>query len=199
MWYMSTYAKLKKLNNTPQKFFTTKDLKDIFEIENRRTFENTVKRLLEERILSTIEKGKYVKTNSNYTKFDISQFIYSPSYISLETALNYHGLLEQFPFEITAITTKKRVEKEFEGQVYSFVNIKKELFLGFEKEGDFLIAVPEKAIFDQIYTSIVGKKSENILKNIKRDRFEISKVLEYTKLLEGKTKKAVENKLKEIF
>jgi predicted transcriptional regulator of viral defense system len=196
---MSVYTKLKKLNNTPHNFLTTKDLRDILEIGNRRTFENTIKRLQEEKILTKIEKGKYVKTNSNYTKFDISQFIYSPSYISLETALNYHGLIEQFPFEITAITTKKSVEKEFEEQIYSYVNVRKELFWGFEKEGNFLMAMPEKAIFDQIYTSIVGGKSENILKNIKKDRFQMSKVLEYTKLLEGKTKKAVLNKLREIF
>lgn len=195
---MSVYTKLKKINNTHLNFFTTKTLRNILEIENRRTFENTVKRLQEEGVITNIEKGKYLRTDSNYTKFDISQFIYSPSYISLETALNYHGLIEQFPFEITAITTKKSTEKNFQGQIYSYMNINKNLFLGFEKRENFLMALPEKAIFDQVYTSIVGNRSDSILKNIEKDAFDMSKILEYVELLEGKSKKAVENKLKEF-
>lgn len=195
---MSVYTKLKKINDTHLNFFTTKTLRNILEIENRRTFENTVKRLQEEGIITKVEKGKYIRADSNYTKFDISQFIYSPSYISLETALNYHGLIEQFPFEITAITTKKSTEKNFQGQIYSYMNINKNLFLGFEKRENFLIALPEKAIFDQIYTSIVGNRSDNILKDIEKDAFDMSKILEYVELLQGKSKKAVENKLKEF-
>ena len=196
---MSTYNKLKKIYNSPLKFFTTKDLKDLLRIKNRRTFEQTVKKLEKENILTKIERGKYIKTNSEYSKFELSQFMYGPSYISLETALSYYGLIEQLPFEITAVSTKKSIEKEFEGQIYSYKKINKELFIGYRKEEDFLIAFPEKAIFDQLYLSLFGIKSANILKNIKKDSFDSQKVLEYLTPLSKKTEKAFKNKFDEIF
>lgn len=196
---MSSYNYLNKIYNTPQKFLATQDLRNILEINKERTFENTVRKLEKEGIIKKIERGKYIKVNSNYTDFEISQFIYNPSYISFETALNYYGLLEQFPYEITAVTTKKSIEKEFNGKSFSYLHMKKELFVGYRKEGLSLIALPEKAIFDQIYMSILGNKSEEIFKDMNKDDFDISKVLEYTNFLEGKYKKAVINKLKKIF
>jgi predicted transcriptional regulator of viral defense system len=195
---MTTYNKLDKIYSTDKKFFTTKDLKDLLEIENRRTFEETIKRLEEEKILTKIERGKYLKTKSNYQKFEIAQFIYNPSYISFETALSYHGLIDQLPFEIACATPKKGVEKKFEDQIYSYLHIQKELYIGFTKEDEYLIALPEKAIFDQIYLSITGSKSENIIKEIEKDSFDMDKVLEYVKPLSKKYKKAVKNKLYEI-
>jgi predicted transcriptional regulator of viral defense system len=196
---MSIYKKVNKIYSTNQKFFTTKDLRDLLEIDNRRTFEQTVKRLEEEKILTKIEKGKYLKTNSNYKKFEIAQFIYNPSYISFETALSYYGLIDQLPFEITSATPKRGVEKIFEEQVYSYLHMQKELYIGFTKEEEYLIALPEKAIFDQIYMSITGTKSENIIKEIEKDSFDIDKVLEYIKPLSINYKKAVKNKIYEIF
>ena len=196
---MTIYNKLNKIYSTDKKFFTTKDLKDLLEIENRRTFEETIKRLEEEKILTKIERGKYLKINSDYSKFEISQFIYNPSYISCETALSYHGLIDQLPFEITSVTPKRGLEKEFQGQIYSYLHMQKELFIGFTKEDEYLIAFPEKAIFDQIYLSITGSKSENIIKEIEKDSCEIDKVLQYIKPLSKKYKKAVKNKLYEIF
>jgi predicted transcriptional regulator of viral defense system len=196
---MSTYKRFEKIYNSSFKFFTTKDLRDLLGIENRRTFEEAVKRLESENILTKVERGKYVKTNSAYSKFEISQFIYNPSYISLETALSYYGLVEQLPFEITAITTKKSIEKEFNEQIYSYKKINKELFIGYRREEDFLIAFPEKAIFDQLYLSLFGIKSENILKNIKKGSFDSQKVLQYLTPLSKKTQKAFKNKFDEIF
>jgi predicted transcriptional regulator of viral defense system len=196
---MTIYKKINKIYSTKQKFFTTKDLKDTLEIENRRTFEQTIKRLEEENILTKIERGKYLKTNSNYQKFEIAQFIYNPSYISFETALSYHNLINQLPFEITCATPKRGVEKEFEEQIYSYLHMQKELYIGFTKEDGYLIALPEKAIFDQIYMSITGTKSENIIKEIEKDSFDIDKVLEYIKPLSKKYKKAIKNKIYEIF
>jgi len=196
---MSTYERFEKIYSSSLKFFTTKDLRDLLGIENRRTFEEAVKKLESEKVLTKIERGKYLKTKSKYSKFEISQFIYNPSYISLEIALSYYGLIEQLPFEITAITTKKSIEKKFEEQIYSYKNISKELFIGYRREEDFLMALPEKAIFDQLYLSLFGIKSENILKDIKKDSFDSEKVLEYLKPLPEKTKKAFENKFTEIF
>jgi predicted transcriptional regulator of viral defense system len=196
---MTVYNNLNKIYSTNQNFFTTKDLRDLLEIENRRTFEQTVKRLEEEKILTKIERGKYLKTNSDYKKLEIAQFIYNPSYISFETALSYYGLIDQLPFEITSVTPKKGVEKEFEGQLYSYLHMQKELYIGFTKEDGYLMALPEKAIFDQIYMSITGTKSENIIKEIEKDTIDIDKVLQYRVGVSSKYAKAVTNKVNRIF
>jgi hypothetical protein len=47
--------------------------------------------------------------------------------------------------------------------------------------------------------SIVGNKSENIIKEIEKDTFNVDKVLEYIKPLSINYKKAVKNKIYEIF
>ena len=69
------YSKVNKIYSTEQKFFTTKDLEDVLDIDNKRTFEQTIKRLKEEKILTKIERGKYLKSKSEYIKFEIAQFI----------------------------------------------------------------------------------------------------------------------------
>jgi predicted HAD superfamily phosphohydrolase YqeG len=77
--------------------------------------------------------------------------------------------------------------------------MQKELYIGFTKEEEYLIALPEKAIFDQIYMSISSNKSENIIKEIEKDSFDIDKVLQYIKPLSKNYKKAIKNKIYEIF
>ena len=76
--------------------------------------------------------------------------------------MNFHGILSQFPIEITSATVKKTKNKEIDGNVYGYSHINKELFWGYEKKDGFLIAFPEKALLDQIYLSINGKKQIDI-------------------------------------
>ena len=68
--------------------------------------------------------------------------------ITLETALNFHGVLSQFPYEIASITTKKTVAKTLNGKAFRYARIKQELFWGYESAHGFLIAQPEKALLD---------------------------------------------------
>jgi hypothetical protein len=77
--------------------------------------------------------------------------------------------------------------------------MQKELYIGFTKEDGYLIALPEKAIFDQIYMSITGTKSENIIKEIEKDTIDIDKVLQYRVGVSSKYAKAVTNKVNRIF
>lgn len=160
---MESYKIAEKILNTTKSLFTTKDIGILLEINNKRTLEQNIKKLIESEILTPLERGKYFLTKSNISDFSISQFIYSPSYISLETALNIYGILSQFPFEITSITLKKSVTKTIQSKTFKYSHIQKSLFTGYIKKEDYLIATPEKALFDYLYLCSKSIKTESYL------------------------------------
>lgn len=163
---MSSYQYSNKIYQTEKSFLTATDLALLLQIKSSRTLEDITAQMLNQNLLTALEKGKYFITNRKPSIFAIAQFLYSPSYISFETALNYHGLLSQFPVEITSATTKKKVEKIILGSIYSYAKINNKLFRGYYKEDNFLIALPEKALFDQLYMICKSLRPESILAEI---------------------------------
>jgi len=81
--------------------------------------------------------------------------MYDPSYVSMEMALSFYGIIPEAVFTVTSVTTRKT--KEFEAQFgrFSYQKIKKEAFGGYEtkKQGklSFNLALPEKAVVDFLY------------------------------------------------
>ncbi|MEI7580016.1 MAG: hypothetical protein WCJ58_08380 [bacterium] len=160
---METYNRLEKITTSDKIFFTTKELASIFEIDFPRTLENIIVNLISSKILTQLEKGKYFVTSKKPSEFEIAQFVYSPSYISLESALNVYGILSQFPFEITSISLKKTTTKEIIGKTFTYSQIKKSLFTGYIKKDNYLIALPEKALFDYFYLISKAVKTDTYL------------------------------------
>jgi len=165
----------KKLFESGIGLVNSKTLKDLLDVKNDRTFYRIVKDFEKNNIVKNIEKNKYCIIGRDVTTFEIANYLYQPSYISLETALNYWGILSQFPFEITSVTSKKSITKNFEDKTYSYSHISNKYFGMFTKKDNVLIALPEKALFDQIYLTSKGIKmahfDEYDLKNINRKRF----------------------------
>jgi len=166
----SLSALTKKLLDSDLTVITSKTLKDLLEIENERTYYRIVNDFVRNNILQNLERNKYYVVGREINTFEMANFLYQPSYISLETALNYWGILPQFPFEVTSVTLKKGVTKNIEGKVYSYSHIVSKYFGMFIKKDGVLIAQPEKAFFDQIYFASKGLKAINFdeydLKNI---------------------------------
>ena len=176
----------KKLFESEIVLVNSKTLKDLLEVKNDRTFYRIVKDFEKNNILKNIEKNKYLIIGKNVNTFEIANYLYQPSYVSLETALNYWGILSQFPFEITSITSKKSVTKNIEDKMFTYSHISNKYFGMFTKKDNMLIALPEKALFDQIYLTTKGIKTvhfdEYDLKNINKKRFfEICKQLKADK------------------
>jgi predicted transcriptional regulator of viral defense system len=151
----------KKLLESGLTLISSKTLKDILSIKSERTYYRIVSDFIKNGVLINIEKNKYYLTGKNIDTFEIANFLYQPSYISLETALNYWGVLSQFPFEITNVTSKKNITKKFDEKIYSYSHINSKYFGMFTKKNNMLIALPEKALFDQIYLASKGLKSIN--------------------------------------
>lgn len=165
----------KKIYQSGLVLFELKTLKDILEVEKESTLFQIIQRLITINVLEKIEKGKYVLKGAKINDFALANFIYQPSYISFESALNFYGILSQFPYEVSSATSKKTITKNFEGKAFSYFHLKKELLFGYEKKDDFLIALPEKAVLDQIYFWAKGLKtidfSEWDLRILKKTRF----------------------------
>lgn len=85
----------------------------------------------------------------------LANYLYPPSYLSLETILYRHNLLTEIPVNFTSIAKNKTAS--FTNKLGNFLyhKIKPSLFCGFElnKEGNFsfMKATKAKALFDFLY------------------------------------------------
>jgi len=78
------------------------------------------------------------------------------AYVSLISALHLHGLIEQIPEIVFAVTTGHTRVKRTSLGTYSYHQIHPHFFAGFDwygKRQDFLVATPEKALVDSLYLS----------------------------------------------
>jgi predicted transcriptional regulator of viral defense system len=89
------------------------------------------------------------------TLFFMSNHIYKPSYISLETAMSYYGFIPEGVFKVTAVSTLKTNSFQTVVGNFGYQNIKPSLYFGYNLVpfGNFYfkIATPEKAILDFLY------------------------------------------------
>jgi predicted transcriptional regulator of viral defense system len=100
-----------------------------------------------------------------YALFWTSNRIYQPSYISLETALSFHGLIPEGVYAITAISTLKTQTYQNNAINYIYRNVKPSLYFGYQilrwKEKPILMASPEKALLDFCYLNSHLKTKED--------------------------------------
>jgi hypothetical protein len=87
--------------------------------------------------------------------FFISNQIYQPSYISLETALSHYGFIPEGVFRMTAVSTLKTQQFQTPLGLFAYQNIKPSLNFGFRLmpfgKYFYKLAAPEKAILDYFY------------------------------------------------
>lgn len=120
-----------------------------------------VKRMLAEGKLLRIRRGLYCLTEEiGYFKkpwlFELAQYIYGPSYISLQSALSFHNLIPEAVYTTTSVAGKRAKEYETSLGCFDYKQVPLEdLYLEVEliKENDSqcFIAKPWKAICDYVY------------------------------------------------
>lgn len=132
-------------------FLNTQTLRGLTGIKKDNTLFVLVNSLIKRGVLKKIEKGKYLVAGKSIDDFALANFLYQPSYLSLESALNLFGILSQFPYEITSVTPRRKREKGVEGKIFVYLHINPQFFWGFEKRKELLIAFPEKALLDTVY------------------------------------------------
>lgn len=157
---------IKTLKSKNIELFSFDDIKKLFTFENETTLKHLLKRLLQDQIIERLSKGKYLFLygKGNVSDFEIANFLVIPSYISLESALSFYGILEQFPYKITSLTLSKPKEINVRNKTFSYSRIRKENFKDFLMKDSFLIAEENKALFDYLYFIYKGLRSVNFLK-----------------------------------
>lgn len=148
----------KKILESDLNMYDLHSFSQLLDIRSPSSIFRIINRLIKSEVIFKIEKNKYLVNNNKISIFALANQIYQPCYISFESALNYYSILSQFPYEITSATPKQTKKKVINKQNYGFYHIKKELYFGFAKIKDFLIAEKEKALLDQIYLFSKGVK-----------------------------------------
>lgn len=85
----------------------------------------------------------------------IANRLYAPSYITLESALSYYGLIPEGVYSITSACSKKSSSFYTPIAQFTYHRIKPQLMFGYclQKQGDqsYKIAEVEKAVLDYLY------------------------------------------------
>lgn len=130
--------------------FTLEDVKKLVPDQEQEVNE-IIENLVHKKILSRIERGKYCRANFRDEKV-IGCFLVPDGVIGYWSALNLHGLTEQFSNTIFIQTTKIKKDKKVFGVSYKFVTVAKTKREGISNEGygnhSYSITDIEKTIVD---------------------------------------------------
>ena len=97
--------------------------------------------------------------------FSIANSLKSPSYVSLQSALSWHGLIPEFVPAITSITTARPQVIETPFGRFEYRHVNKNFFWGYQKvelseKQQTFVAIAEKALLDLVYLTSGGDQQE---------------------------------------
>jgi predicted transcriptional regulator of viral defense system len=110
-------------------------------------------RLVNKSLAKRLVRGKLALIDDD---FAIASQLISPSYVSLDSALLFHGIIQQVTKDIECVTTVNSLKLKKLGIVYH--KIPPSLFYGYNRvergQSYAFVAEPEKALIDGIYLGI---------------------------------------------
>ena len=174
----------KKFDKYP--VFSVQEIEKIYPNWNRMNLRNWQQK----RYILKLRNNWYCFTDLDFDEsflFYAANKIYSPSYISLESALYYYGFIPEASFSISSISTLKteRFSNDLGNFVYS--SIKRECFFGYELIIHDNITVKmagmEKAILDFLYMRKDIKSFEDI-KSLRLNSLLINEKIDKEKLID---------------
>ena len=179
--------KLLLLNKTNKKIFSTQDLGVIWQEADKRKLLESIKYYLRTNQIYQISRGIYSTEKYNAKdieenielSFKIAQKISPNSYISLYTAMKYHGLIFQYYDDIYSIG-ERNIKREVFNVEFIYKTMKDDIFRNtigiYDREG-YRIANKERSFCDSLYLfPNIGVDNIDILD---KDRvWEISEIYE---------------------
>ena len=110
--------------------------------------------------------------------------IYSPSYVSMESALAYYNLIPEGVFLITSISTRNTASYNTPVGDFSYNHVKTVLFFGYRlllnDSVAIKIAEPEKVILDYLYLKKLN--SEDDIDALRFNEIQIKEIVDFHKL-----------------
>lgn len=142
-----------------------------------------------------VKKGLANKLLSGRISFSDDEYVNAsqlmePTYISLQSALLFHGLVTQVPKDVECVTTRN--SKRYPSLGIAYHKIPPALYFGYVKHGKsdsyIFMAEPEKAVIDCIYLNAISlSQVKELLTRLDRKKFE-----GFVKRYNGKGRKKIE-------
>lgn len=135
--------------------FSISDIWKYFSNDSESLLRLQLSRFVKKGLIIRIKKGLYCFNKEDIDELVLASYLYQPSYISLQSALFYYGVIIDVPQVVTCVTTTRpKFFKTVFGN-YQYFRIKPDLFFGYErikiKENYVNIASVEKALLDYFY------------------------------------------------
>ena len=131
-------------------------LNELKDYSNKKT---KIQRMVKNKEIYPIAKGLY-ETEKKINPFYLADPIYSPSYISFETALSYYNLIPERVYAVMSATFKKKKRKEYNTPfgLFMYQDVPAEAFpygtyIINDGNYSFKIASKEKALLDKLYST----------------------------------------------
>ncbi len=140
--------------------FTTAEVAELGEIDVSYV-SRSLSKLADDGRVTRVRRGLWaVSGHPDFSPYVIVPHLFEDEdsgYISFFTALNQHGMIEQIPqlIEVATRINKKSLATPF--GTYEFHQLQDALYDGWkpaDQRWSYLLATPEKAIFDSIYISV---------------------------------------------
>lgn len=154
---------VKRFRDRP--FFESREILLLFE-EPARQVQARLSRWQRQGKLIQLRRGRYL-LSEEFRRFEVSDFyianyLYRPSYVGLQSALEYYGMIPEAVGMVLSVTTLHGREWQTPAGVFRYRSIGTARFWGYQEHGAvrpgekarqrrFLIASPEKAVLDLFY------------------------------------------------
>lgn len=128
------------------------------ELHEYKAPQNKILNMVKHQALFPVIRGLY-ETDKNVSGYLLASSIYNPSYLSLDFALSFYGLIPETVYTFTSVTFKKNKKKTYKTSfgTYTYRDIPELAYpvgitIRYEGTYSFLIADQEKALCDKLYT-----------------------------------------------
>jgi predicted transcriptional regulator of viral defense system len=185
---MNQIEAIKRLYALRSPAFTTRDAAALLNVSPANS-SMILRRLARHDFVTRIARGRW-GISRGITRFALPELLSAPepAYVSLQSALFHHGLIEQIPTVIYAITTGRTRRVQNTLATVSFHRVPPELFTGYDvnpRDGA-KIATPEKALFDLLYLAPARSRLFARLPELEIPRsFRWAEVTKYVRLVKS--------------
>lgn len=173
---------LKRIEDNEFSIFSFQKLKNELGWHEKK-LRNILEALVKKEFLFRIEKGKFVRRTFK-NEYVIGNFLTEDAVIAYWSALNIHGLTEQFPNKIFVQTSKKKQNREIFGVQYQIVKVHPKKIAGIIKKGvgdnQFRITDIEKTLCDCFDLPQYSGGTMELIRAFKRTKLNAKKMIDYS-------------------
>jgi predicted transcriptional regulator of viral defense system len=161
-----------------------------------------LRRLATQGMLVHLTRGRWL-LGKEIARFALPELLVAPypAYVSLQSALFHHGVIEQVPAVVYAVTLARPRRLPTPFGTVSYHRLPPELFNGFELDPNGAkIATAEKALFDVLYLAPARSRLFARLPELEFPReFRWSQVREFAKLVKFDSRRTfIDRRIQEI-